>query len=131
MINHNILPIIHNINNTPSKNMDNITDGIIKGQIISANNQLFINQTNISNFSIWNLIQENIIFKTGKSFFLGNNIPQIIYHELNKEPVFFNLTLLEDNKDNIGDTFITYLDNTKIAICNNGTDTCRFCWFII
>ena len=131
MIQYNILPIVYNLQRLPSQK-NNILDGFIKGQQISANNQLFINQCNIEKFPVWNLIDDNIIFKTGNSILLGNNMSQVIYHNLNKLPNFFNLTLLNINTDNnIGDIYITYFDNNKITIANNGNDKCNFCWFII
>lgn len=128
--NQMILPIIIQNNNIPYYQF-NINNGIIKGQLVEQNENIYINQNN--NNIIWNQINgfNNINFDIGHSIFLGNLIPQVIYHNLNKFPNFINITPLVSLNFNLGDIYLNSFDDIKFSIVNSGDFNGKFCWFII
>lgn len=129
-----ILPVVLNKKSYPHMNFDE-SSGVIKGQLYISNNDVYINKNNIKSKSHWystNLNNTSINFKTGISFFLGNNIPKVIYHDLHRLPTFINITILEFyNSDELGEVYVDFKSDLAFNVINSGYFCGKFCWFII
>lgn len=128
-INNVIFPTVLYEDNDISRNVS------IEGQkfIDRNNNQLFINFNDTDNN--WMEIRDHQlqgkVFRVGTSSLLGNIVPQIIYHDMNRIPNFVNLTILDKDKIDIGCVYLVHRDSKKIGIANTGKDRALFCWFMV